>query len=378
MRRLIFITVMSLAIPNIAFCQKMPEFVQQRLDGLHYKAKKCLTIYRYGYSPYSPHNDLPYANKLSYEFSDKEIELIDSLGLKLHIEMIFDNEMRDRIVQLMRNEYQENELDTLVNQQMKWNIGEYENDAMEICKFDTMQLFKTTLDSLYLDLKSKNMAQFSISMYKYDVFKLLQLDTTTIFKQEYNKIVERERERKKEGCVTNKTIDHTSLIELCGYIGDKRFIKPLIEMLEGKLTDYQKEALLEALVRMRVEPYYSNYVKKRTLTATQIKEEKWLDFSLNDFVSVLGTQKAYLELSKYLLSNKPYNIIEIDYDDRAPESFITPVSQDAFYLIRDHIKNKDLQKLIAGKDVYYNPELAKPVYDWMQKNYGKYEIKRIW
>jgi hypothetical protein len=300
--------------------------------------------------------------------------------------MIYDDEMRDRIVQLLRNEYQDWELDTLVNRYISYGILGYEREALKICKFDTMQIFKHIVDSFYIDIKNKNPKDSSIirfdyavkANFKYAVFKFLQLDTTAVFKQAYNEIVEREKKRKREDYLTNKTIDYTSLIELCGYIGDKRFVKPLIEILEYKLTDYQHKALLEALARMRVEPYYSNYVKKRTLTATQIKDEKWLDFSLDDFVYVLGTQEAFLELSKYLLSNKPYTMEVFDnFTNYRSEAHIHPVSQGAFYLIRDHIKNEDIQKMI-GPNREDIEVLFKPLYDWMQKNYGKYKIRRIW
>ena len=165
---------------------------------------------------------------------------------------------------------------------------------------------------------------------------------------------------------------------MCGYIGDKRFIKPLIEILNKAEEDYQKEKIIEALTRMRVEPYYSDYVKKRTLTMEQIKDEdKWLDFKIEDFVNVLGTQEAFLELSNYLLSNKPYSTIVIDYEDH-PEHRHYPVSDNAFILIRDNIENREVQEMIGKKSIEdYTPYL-KPLYDWMQKNYGKYKIKRIW
>ena len=203
--------------------------------------------------------------------------------------------------------------------------------------------------------------------------------------------------------------DCTNFAEICGYIGDKRFIKPLIELLnnfdksledlkksfEEEYSDeeddwdvekdsdvinlnYQRGKVLEALARMRIEPYYSDYIKKRTLTKEQIMDEKErLNFNIYDFVYVLGTQKAFLELSKYLLSNKPYQTISSD-----DGNYSLPVSESAFYLIRDNIENKDLQKMIKEVDIYDDDydlaTLEKPIYDWMQKNYGKYKIKRIW
>jgi hypothetical protein len=165
---------------------------------------------------------------------------------------------------------------------------------------------------------------------------------------------------------------------LCGYIGDNRFIQPLIELLNRAEEDSQKETVIEALVRMHVEPYYSDYVKKRTLTMEQIKDEnEWLEFKLDDFVDVLGTQEAFLELSKYLLSNKPYSTIVIDYKDHT-EYRHSPASDYAYMLIRDNIENQEVQEMIGKESIEDYAPFLKPLYDWMQKNYGKYKIRRIW
>jgi len=380
MKRIVFILFFYILTLFIAFGQEMPAFVKERLDSVKIKARIALEevrIYENGYREMK--GKLPEANLLSSEFSDKEIEVINGIGLKLQIGMVFDNEMRDRLVQLLRNEYRKEELDTLVNIQINNNISLFENDAMKICKFDTMQIFKTTLDSFYIDLNNKNQVQFSINMYKYDVFKLLHLDTTTIFKQVFNKIVTIEEERERENWLTNVNYNYTSFAILCGYINDERFIKPLVEALSksSKSDNFQQEKVLEALARMRVEPYYSDYIKKRTLSEEQIMDEKnWLDFDIDDFVYVLGTQEAFLELSKYLLSNKPYQMEIIDYADHS-ETHYNPISLGAFYLIRDNIENKDIQAIIGPnrEDVEI---LLKPLYDWMQKNYGNYKIRRIW
>ena len=375
MKRINFVIIFSIIIFNFVHAEKLPDFVQQRLDSVKKEAKRSLSYYRFWDTRYDGYMMLPCYLRYGV-FSDDETLLIDSIDLKLNIGMIYDNEMRVRLVQLLRNEYQEDELDTLVNIQINSNISLFENDAMKICKLDTMQIFKATLDSFYMDLKNKKQAQFSISMYKYDVFKLLQLDTVTIFKQTYNNVIKSKKEKNREEWLSKTYYNYTYLAELCGYIGDKRFVCPLTEAL-GKPDNFQREKVLEALARMRVEPYYSDYVKKRTLTIEQIKDEKKrLDFSINDFVYVLGTQKAYLELSQYLLSNKPYQTTVIDYDDHS-EYHDSPVSQDAFYLIRNNIENEDIQKIIGPyrEDI---DVLFKPLYDWMQKNYGKYKIRRIW
>jgi hypothetical protein len=404
MKRIICITICTLFALNFVQAKKVPDFVQQRLDSIQKETKRSLMDYRiWNLDRYMtlPRGLSFFALSPVEIFSYDETLLIeDTLKLNLSVGMIYDNEMRERLVQLLLNEYQDWELDTLVNRQIGYSKTMYEEDAMKMCRFDTLTMFKMAIDSFYLDVVSKSTEDskkhlkeyesFYKEKYRFEVFKSLQLDTTIIFKQVYNKIVEQARERIRKEWLADMYSYFTSihyLAELCGYIGDKRFIKPLIEILDklekffveedSNFYNFQREKVLEALARMRVKPYYTDYVKKKILTMEQIKDEKkWLDFSLDDFVYVLGDQKAFLELSKYLLSNKPYQTTVIDYDDRT-EYYHSPVSQGAFYLIQDNIENEDLQKIISPYREDFEV-LLKPLYDWMQKNYGKYKIRRIW
>ena len=204
MKRVIFIAICSTFILNLAQAKKMPDFVQQRLDLVKKETKRSLTDFRiWGDVDTDGYMTLPRGLSsffIGSKFSDNETELIDSLDLKLNIGMIYDNEMRDRIVQLMRNEYRKDELDTLVNRYINRNLGYIERQAMEICKVDTFSIVKKTTDSLYVVLEAQNildMFKKRNKIYYYEVFKSLQLDTTEIFKQVYTRIREREREREK-------------------------------------------------------------------------------------------------------------------------------------------------------------------------------------
>jgi len=90
----------------------------------------------------------------------------------------------------------------------------------------------------------------------------------------------------------------------------------------------------------------------------------------------LPSQESFLELSKYLFSDAPY-----DFDDFADTSVVSQLFfQHAFDLISENIENKDLKKLTKGISPW-NPvvkTISKEIYDWMQANYGKYKIKRAW
>jgi hypothetical protein len=350
---------------------QIPVSIKQRMETLKKETKIGLDKYRTNVEHTRP--NLPY--RLSFELW-KEESLADSLKLNLHISMIYDDEMRDRLVQLMRNGYREDELDTLVNRLVDGYPAQYENYAMEACKFDTLPFFKAALDSFYLDLKNKSTKNIGYPhMHTYEVFKLLKLDTTEVFQQALEITLKREREREREGYLTSTYYNHSSLARLCGYIGDKRFIPPLIEALD-KPDNFSQGVVLEALARMRVEPYYSEYVKFRMPRTLERIKQDYPGFSIDELVYVIGTQEAFLELAKYLLSDVPYAVdIADEQDDSYSTSF--PIANDAFYLVQKNIENEDLQEVIKNKSPYDTP-ILKQTYDWMQKNYGKYKIKRIW
>jgi hypothetical protein len=200
MKRIICIIIYYFLVLNIVQAKQLPEFVQQRLDSIKEETRKSLIEYRYWNYETNGYMTIPFNLgyfSSEYIFSSEETYLIDSLELNISVGMIYDDKMRERIVQLMQNKYREDELDTLVNRRMGYNLSSYEYDAMEMCKFDTMRIFKITLDSLYMDIKSKEGTPYSKSMYKDRVFKLLQLDTTSIYKQIRDKVIKRERERDK-------------------------------------------------------------------------------------------------------------------------------------------------------------------------------------
>jgi hypothetical protein len=381
MKRIILLSIYCIVFANAIYSQAMPVFVRQKLDSIKKEARKALMDYRIGDGymrlPFGLGFYLP-GNVFSYD----ETQLIDSLNLKVNIGMIYDDAMRNRIVELMQNKFQEYELDTLINRQMSYRIIAYERVAMETCLIDTLPLFKITLDSLCNALESQNALDLSKQankVYNYEVFKFLKLDTTTRFQQVHESLIEKEKKQWREYLLTNKSYYRADLAELCGYIGDKRFIQPLIEALGKAEEDYQKKKILEALARMRVEPYYRDYVKYRTRPLEQVKDaNKNVGFDIDDFVYVLGTQESFLELSKYLFSNYIYARDSDDSSGTNSETAVYYLSEKAFDLIQENIMNEDLQKIINGRSSYSNPELLQSVYDWMQKNYGKYKIKRIW
>jgi hypothetical protein len=299
-----------------------------------------------------------------------EQHLIDSLGLKLHVSMVYDDDMCERMVELLENKYRQYELDTLVNREMRYNLATYAIDALEKCHFDTFSFFIEKLDSLV------RLEPVNRETKKYTVLRLLRLDTMFAYKTIYAEIVKKDEERIRESYLNNPNYDNTYIAELCGYVGDKRFVEPLEKAL--KLPDnFDTNTVLRALARMKVEPYYTDYLKKRIRTIDDIKNNM-PNFPISDFVYVLGNQEAYLEISKYVLSSATGAIDVIDYED-STGYFETPIYSIALDYIAGWMLNPSLQKIVNSPNFDKNKESDRmKVYKWMQKNYGRYEIWRRW
>ena len=383
MKRIICIIICTAIAFNLAQAENLPEFVQQRLDSVRKETERKLENFRTW--DYRTDGSMILPRFLGFSaidriFSRQEAQLIDSLGLNLSVGMVYSNETRDRIVQLIRNEYREGELDILVNSFVRGRI-DFEREAMRMCRFDTLDFFVVAMDSFLLDQRNRNPNDSSLIKFEHfersnnahTIFKLLQLDTTAVFRQAYNKIIERESEKARADYLANMYFDLVRLFELCGYIGDERFIKPLIETLEKSDIARQNRVITEALVRMRVEPYFAEYVKSRTRTIEQIKNER-PGFGIREFVHLWGTQEAFLELSKYLLSDIPYR-----FEQSGDETYsVSSIFDEAFNQIQGYIRNADLQEMLKNKTSRNNPGIRMPLYNWMQANYGNYEIRRIW
>jgi hypothetical protein len=378
MKQIIFL-VLSLQITLLCYAQQpLPEDIQQRLNSLKNNAKIALDNYRTKIE-----KGRLYSGELRYEFSYPEYLWEKSHQYNLNLGMIYDEEMRNRMLQLMRNEFREDELDTLVNRYMARNEKWFQSDAIDSCRFDTLAIYRAASDSFFVALKEAapdsarrayidSYEGFYKKQHMHDVIRLLKLDTTQICRQAYSAIVEQEREKRRKDILTKDVFYYTVLAKISGYLNDPRFVQPLIDALD-KPQNFERKVVIEALVRMRVEPYYSDYVKHRTRTIEQIKSER-PRFRIVDFIYVLGTQEAYLELSKYLLSDYPES-----YESADDKTYVSmTMSEKAFSLIRDHIENEDIQAVIKNKNAYDNPELVMPLYNWMQANYGKYKIRRLW
>jgi len=346
--------------------QTYPKEIQDVLDRVKKTAKTELNNYRF-------ERKEAFRVQLMYVFQHPDTLYKKAEKYNLNIGILYDDEMRNRIVQLLSNEFSSVEEDSVVALCNRNSYSYLEKQIFQKSKIDTMQVFRDAIKKLYEDLERENKVDIDKKInyrYEFELFKQLELDTLSEYRKLYFSITEGHRKECIDDFLNYESRNYSQIAELSGYINDKRFIKPLIAALE-KPKNFKREVVLEALARMKVEPYYTQYFEKRTRSLDEIKRER-PNFRVEELVEVLRTQESFRELSKYLLSDVPYTI---EISEEGGVSF--PISNDAYWLIKDNIENEDLQELVLY-GVRKSKENRQQVYDWMQKNYGKYKIRRIW
>ena len=349
--------------------QTYPKEVQDVLDRLEYEAREKLMHYRWNNSGW-------FCFELMYEFQFPDSLARKAENYNLNVGMLYDEDMRNRIVKLLKGEIEPYEMDTITTLCYQNNYSYLEKQIFQKSKIDTMQIFRTAIKKQYTDLERENKVDYDKKInyrYEFELFKQMQLDTISEYQKLYFNTIEGYREDCKKDLLDYyyNRFDYSEIAKLSGYIDDERFVKPLIAAL-NKPKNFKQEVVMEALARMKIEPYYSQYFKERTRSLDEIKKER-PNFRVEELVEVIRTQESFRELSKYLLSEAPYGV-----DMSELGSVAYPIYGDAYYLIKDNIENEELQDMMPGYTLHKDENVRKKVYDWMQKNYGKYEIKRVW
>jgi hypothetical protein len=294
--------------------------------------------------------------------------------LNLEWKMLYDDAMIERIIQLLNNEYRDDELSTLVNRQMDifFRNSTFKHMAMSHIKADTSKIFLQVKDSLN---KHRDITQHE-GLYQYsEVFRYLGMDTTARFYFLVDSFRKTEKEKVIQTYLTQVHFDIGHLIKVCGNINDERLIKPLIHIMEnpGEFKnydpDYLKQRVTNAFIQMKMEPYLSECLKSNTYSLDEIKEKKMApDIAM--FAEFLHSQESFRELSKYLLSSA-YTM----YTSEGPAGV---AYETAFRYIMKYIENEDLWEIIGNPSTFDIKEGRFKIYEWMQENYGKYKIKRLW
>jgi len=370
MKRNLFLFLISVFMFLNMYAQQLPLDIELRLQELKSNSQKALYSYRT-----SQEGQLYFS--ISEKFTQDQRMLIDSLGLELGINDLYDKPMRERILQLLQVEFSIEELDTLANRIINNNMESIIERVYLDCRFDTLDIYKNNYDSL-IAIYQIDYPEYSISMYNNLVVDYLHLDTAIYYKSALVQAIDQERNRTIQRYKSRK--DYTWLdpiADLAGRLGDTIFVDPLIAAI-NKPNNFNKKTIIEALVRMRVEPYYNTYFRKYTFASNENNngfEEEFLD--INKLVTVLRSQESFLELSKYLFSTIAYERICCDPDGNIIVG--NTLGGQSYKLLGENVLNKELHDIIKCKKYWEaDVQIYNKIYEWMQENYGNYQIKRLW
>ena len=315
--------------------------------------------------------------------------------LNLSWNMVFDNYMIDRTIQLLNNEYRKEELDSLVNRQ--WEIiskrSQWELVTMYELKINNSKIFKQTKDSL---THNRDKEMHSNWYSDEEVLHYLGIDTTAYFRLAVDSIIKSSKQEITDYYLNKFNFDIVGLIQSCGFIKDVRLNEPMlyllsrcekrVEFLHDKIEtlkdkeeteifmSYQDEktenekimkALYISLVQMRVEPYYTHFFKIWGCPTN----DYCIDYLDNDPIILFHNQDIFLIIANGLLSTDAVNITSEFNQGMAYESAFSDISR--------YIENESLLKIINNPKFNLSKDRIR-IYDWMQKNYGKYKIRRIW
>ena len=367
MKRVILFCVFF-SVVFTGFSQEIPTDIQKRLAELQTQIRLRLDSIRVSDVGVWGGN-----TSLAERLLPEQRNRADSLGLNLHWGMVYDEPMRERLVQLLNNEFREDEVDILVNRTMEslenMGIAIFEQRAMSAMEdIVNSKEFRQVQDSLD---RSRDRTIRDTFYSNFEVFRYLQYDTLAVFRQAVDSVRKQRREDIKIRYLNQRLSVQTMQViaQTSGRIGDERFVEPLRNALRRPGIDNREfNAIREALVRMKIEPYYSEFVEQFTFSVEEIKELRFV-FHLHFYSDLLRTQSSFRQLSKFLHSNA--------YTDLTGDGAEGDASLWALSLIRRNIVNEDLQALINSPDFDSERDILK-VYEWMQANYGNYIIRRVW
>lgn len=96
-----------------------------------------------------------YIGLLQNALPDDQFEQLQKMKINIDLGIVYNNDMRNRIVQLLNNEYKDEEIDTLINRHLLQSMLTNRLLALEMCKYDTSKLFRYPLDSIVKLQKNK-------------------------------------------------------------------------------------------------------------------------------------------------------------------------------------------------------------------------------
>lgn len=352
--------------PQITNKEEMIKFCD---DQKKYMKEKILPRVRLGLDRW------PYIAISSWICEDQYSRIVyESYGVDLTPKARFDKDMRKRVLQLLKNEYAEGELEKAIQRELdKWGFNKVTYGQSRINWYKLPK----SLHKIYKDTSSVEFKTFADSCWQ----------------------VKMESMRKKY--TENYMFNLKAILTICYYLDDKKIEKQLLKMYnDTSLSEYHNK-IQAVLICKHIEPYYTQCFKRNMYNDST--DEDLMENNIDTLAHFIRSQESFLELSKFLLTNKICYWDEIEDNGNLIQRRVQPnESEDliynennhyvfdyAFVKIKWNIRNQDLWDLIGyhpnnkeEEDIddlsYFAFLNRRKIYEWMQKNYGKYEIAPEW
>lgn len=294
---------------------------------------------------------------LKDSFTWEETDMFYSCGRVPQASLMYDEYSRKRILQLLKNEFEEGELDFLVDMYSSYSA----RDGIYHGKY------RFTGEEEY-----KN--------------KFLRDRNSEAYKQLVDSCIEMCKPIQRERLLTTYCFSIKYIIKLAGVIESKEIVDQLLKMYDDPKCEEYKSRIYTALVRQKVEPFYSNFIKERKYDESKGYYDLLPNVNFRTRTSVVYytySQDAILDLLPYLDSDT-FGILEAVSEES--QFFNLPLKMDAFNIIKMHIMNTDLWAKLGVEnpikfsppDDYLTPKRIKMIKKWIKSNYGKYQLRRVW
>ena len=278
-------------------------------------------------------------------------KLFEDCGRVADINLVYDDYSRHRVLQLLKNEFEEGELDTLVKR----------HASISARKIVNAEIWKKYGES--------DIAQYNVLKNKDSLPYKMFLDSLI----EIRKPIERDL------LVNTYRFELQEIIKLAGGVEYEGIEEQLERMFNDATLIKMKDDVFIALVRHKVEPYYTNFFEKHKYDPMKYEEydrcnnEIW---DIKELVKYAPCQKSILYTIDYLKSNDYYILTTADGTEPVKKT----VRGETFALLCTYLINSDFMRIIKDfSDKYYiTDDECQQVINWLKANYGKYEIRRFW
>lgn len=184
------------------------------------------------------------------------------------------------------------------------------------------------------------------------------------------------------------------MILVAGMLDDNRFI-PVLKKAIGDSIHFDQLSVKLALARLKEEPFHSSMLNYYRVDPNKIASLRSNHYSLHEYFRTISiglvyirSQESILELAKFLpVELKVTDPVAINSDDVG----YSPVSRQAFEAITWNLNNQEVKDYIKANlnelninaiqgQVSQESPISKKhtiwLENWLQKNFGKYELIR--